>query len=103
MVYPGWRVLDWQAGYGGSEPVTSAKICKGWIKNLVESHKNILLECMTNRFNKIKEELAIYYPGVTDDELETMTQKLITFFKLSAKAVYEAKKAEIPLNDIRDS
>lgn len=58
---------------------------------------------MTNRFNKIKEELAIYYPGVTDDELETMTQKLITFFKLSAKAVYEAKKAEIPLNDIGDS
>lgn len=48
---------------------------------------------MTNRFNKIKEELAIYYPGVTDDELETMTQKLITFFKLSAKAVYEAKKS----------
>ena len=58
---------------------------------------------MSDTFNKIKEELSVYYPGVTDDELETMTQKLITFFKLSAKAVYEAKKAEIPLNDIGDS
>ena len=54
---------------------------------------------MSDTFKKIKEELSVYYPGVTDDELETMTQKLITFFKLSAKAVYEAKKAEIPLND----
>lgn len=26
-----------------SEPVTSAKIYKGWIKDLVECHKNILL------------------------------------------------------------
>ena len=54
---------------------------------------------MSDTFKKIKEELSVYYPDVTDDELETMTQKLITFFKLSAKAVYEAKKAEIPLND----
>lgn len=54
---------------------------------------------MTDTFNKIKEELSVYYPDVTDDELETMTQKLITFFKLSAKAVYKAKKAEIRLSD----
>ena len=54
---------------------------------------------MTNTFNKIKEELSLYYPDVTDDDVE----KLITFFKLSAKAVLEAKRAEIPLNDIDDS
>lgn len=54
---------------------------------------------MSDTFKKIKEELSIYYPDVTDDELETMTKKLITFFKLSAKAVYATKKAEIRLSD----
>ena len=54
---------------------------------------------MSETFKKIKEELSVYYPGVTDDELETMTKKLITFFKLSAKAVYATKKAEIRLSD----
>ena len=48
---------------------------------------------MSDTFKKIKEELSVYYPDVTDDELETMTKNLITFFKLSAKAVYAAKKA----------
>lgn len=54
---------------------------------------------MTDTFSKIKEELSLYYPDVTDDEVN----KLITFFKLSAKAVLEAKKAETPLNDINDT
>lgn len=58
---------------------------------------------MTNAFKKIKEELSVYYPDVTDDELETMTKKLIKYFTLSAKAVYEAKKAENSLNDIDDT
>ncbi len=52
---------------------------------------------MTDTFNKIKEELSLYYPDVTDDDVE----KLITFFKLSAKAVYAAKKAEAPFNDTK--
>ena len=69
------------------------------IKNLVESHKDILLYCKTDTFNKIKEELSLYYPDVTDDDVE----KLITFFKLSAKAVHAAKKAEAPFNDIDDT
>lgn len=51
---------------------------------------------MTNTFSKIKEELSLYYPDITDDDVE----KLITFFKLSAKAVLEAKRAETSLNDI---
>ena len=54
---------------------------------------------MTNTFSKIKEELSLYYPDVTDDDVE----KLITFFKLSVKAIYEAKKTENSLNDIDDS
>ena len=54
---------------------------------------------MTDTFSKIKEELSRYYPDVTDDDVE----KLITFFKLSAKAVLEAKRAETPLSDIDDS
>ena len=51
---------------------------------------------MTDTFSKIKEELSLYYPDVADDDVE----KLITFFKLSAKAVLEAKRAETSLNDI---
>lgn len=47
---------------------------------------------MTDTFSKIKEELAICYPDVTDDELDKMTQNLIDFFYLSAKAVHETKK-----------
>lgn len=58
---------------------------------------------MSETFKKIKEELSVYYPDVTDDELETMAKNLITFFKLSAKTVLEAKKAENSLNDIDDS
>ena len=54
---------------------------------------------MTDTFNEIKEELKIYYPAFTDDDVE----KLITFFKLSAKAVHAAKKAEAPFNDIDDT
>ncbi len=58
---------------------------------------------MSNAFKKIKEELSGYYPDVTDDELETMTKKLIKYFTLSAKVVYAAKKAEPPLSDIDDT
>lgn len=46
---------------------------------------------MTDTFNKIKEELALYCPDITDDEVETFIQ----FFKLSIKAVYQAKKLKL--------
>lgn len=58
---------------------------------------------MSETFKKIKEELSVYYPDVTDDELETMAKNLIKYFTLSVKAVYEAKKAETPLSDIDDT
>lgn len=54
---------------------------------------------MTDTFSKIKEELSRYYPDITDDDVE----KLITFFKLSAKAILETKRVEAPLNDVDDS
>lgn len=54
---------------------------------------------MTDAYNKIKDELAVYYPDITDDEV----LRFITFFKLSAKAVFEAKKAEASLSDIDDT
>ncbi len=58
---------------------------------------------MSDTFKKIKEELSVYYPGVTDDELETMTKKLIKYFTLSTKAVYAAKRTETPLSDADDN
>lgn len=67
-----------------------------WLYVFIQSRHIII---MTDTFNEIKEELSRYYPDITDDDVE----KLITFFKLSAKAIYEAKKAENPLNDIDDS
>ena len=45
---------------------------------------------MTDAYDKIEDELAFYYPDITDDEV----RRFITFFKLSAKAVFEAKKAK---------
>ena len=58
---------------------------------------------MTDTFNEIKEELKIYYPDFTDDELTEMTNKLIRFFYLGAKAVYHAKQSEKQLTDINDT
>lgn len=45
---------------------------------------------MTDTFHKIKEELALCYPDITDDEVKTFIQ----FFKLSIKALH----AHIGLN-----
>lgn len=44
---------------------------------------------MTDTYSKIKEELSLYYPDITDDEVN----QFITFFKLSAKALHKTKKA----------
>ena len=44
---------------------------------------------MTDTFNEIKEELKIYYPAFTDDELTEMTENLLSFYKIAVKAVLE--------------
>ena len=58
---------------------------------------------MTNTFNKMKEELSLYYPDVTDIELTEMANNLMDIYTTAVKAVLEAPKAETPLNDIDDS
>lgn len=58
---------------------------------------------MTDTFSKIKEELSLYYPDVTDIELTEMANNLMDFYTTAVKAVWETPKAETPLNDIDDS
>ena len=48
---------------------------------------------MTDTYNLLKEELKVYYPDVTDAELNIITDKLIDFFTIGAKAMYEAEKS----------
>ncbi len=48
---------------------------------------------MTDTYNLLKEELKVYYPSVTDAELNIITDKLIDFFTIGAKAMYEAEKS----------
>ena len=45
---------------------------------------------MNDILSQLKKELSVLYPDITDDEV----RRFITFFKLSAKAVFEAKKAK---------
>ena len=62
---------------------------------------------MTDTYNLLKEELKVYYPGVTDTELNEMTSNLINFFVVGAKALYETEKAVVSekfsITDIDDS
>ena len=62
---------------------------------------------MTDTYNLLKEELKVYYPGVTDAELNEMTSNLIDFFVVGAKASYETEKAVVSencsINDIADN
>ena len=47
---------------------------------------------MTDTYSLLKNELKVYYPGVTDAELNEITNRLIEFYTIGAKAVYEAEK-----------
>ena len=62
---------------------------------------------MTDTYNLLKEELKVYYPGVTDAELNEITNKFIDFFVVGAKALYETEKAVVSekfsITDIDDS
>ncbi|MBQ9270701.1 MAG: hypothetical protein IJ218_00325 [Alphaproteobacteria bacterium] len=48
---------------------------------------------MTDTYSLLKNELKVYYPGVTDAELNEITNRLIDFYTIGAKAVYENKKS----------
>lgn len=58
---------------------------------------------MTDTYTQLKDELSVLYPGVTDAELNEMTDRLIKVFAVGAKALYEAEKANSPLSDIDDT
>ena len=62
---------------------------------------------MTDTYNLLKEELKVYYPDVTDAELNDITNRLIDFYTIGAKAVYETEKAVVSekfsITDIDDT
>ena len=47
---------------------------------------------MTDTYSLLKNELKVYYPDVTDDELNEITNKLVGFYTIGAEAIYEAEK-----------
>ena len=49
---------------------------------------------MIDTYSLLKSELKVYYPDVTDAELNEITNRLIDFYTIGAKAVYETEKAE---------
>ena len=59
---------------------------------------------MTDSKELLAQELKVYYPDVTDAELYEMTDKLINFFAIGAKAIYETEHQpeETRLNDFKD-
>lgn len=48
---------------------------------------------MIDTYDLLKNELKVYYPDVTDAELNIITDKLIDFFTIGAKAIYETGKS----------
>ena len=49
---------------------------------------------MIDTYSLPKSELKVFYPDVTDAELNEITNRLIDFYTIGAKAVYEAEKVE---------
>ena len=46
---------------------------------------------MLNEFERLKSELSVLHPGVTDIELTEMTDNLIKFFTVGIKSIYKTK------------
>ena len=53
---------------------------------------------MSNTYNQLKNELSILYPGVTDIELNEMTNNLIDFYTTAVKAVLEDDTKEFAID-----
>ena len=49
---------------------------------------------MTNAYNRLKKELSVLYPDVTDIELNEMTNNLIDFYTIIVKSVLEDDNQE---------
>lgn len=52
----------------------------------------MLLDCMTDTYKQLKDELSILYPDITDIELNEMTNNLINFYKIVVETVLEQEK-----------
>lgn len=59
---------------------------------------------MINSKELLTQELSVLYPDITDAELNEITDRLIEFFAIGTKAIYEAEKSDktndVSLNDI---
>ena len=53
---------------------------------------------MSNAYNQLKNELSILYPGVTDIELNEITNNLIDFYTTAVKAVLEDDAKEFVID-----
>jgi len=53
---------------------------------------------MKNSKELLAQELSVLYPDVTDAELNEMADRLIEFFAIGAKAIYEQEKSD-EIND----
>lgn len=49
---------------------------------------------MLNEFERLKSELSVLYPDVTDIELNEMTNNLIAFYTTAVKAILEDENQE---------
>ena len=58
---------------------------------------------MIDMCNQLKNELAVLNPGIKDEELDKMTNNLINFFTIGAKALYAVEKDFISLSDVDDT
>lgn len=46
---------------------------------------------MLNEFEKLKDELSVLYPGVTDIELNEMASNLVDFYTIATNVVLKGK------------
>lgn len=54
---------------------------------------------MTNTYSKLKDELSILYPDVTDIELNEMTSNLIDFYTTAVKVLLKDETEEFVVDD----
>ena len=54
---------------------------------------------MTDTFSRLKKELSILYPDVTDIELSEMTNNLIDFYTIAVKVVLNDETKEFVVDD----
>lgn len=54
---------------------------------------------MTDTYSKLKNELSILYPGITDIELNEITSNLIDFYTTAVKVFLKDESKEFVVDD----